>query len=108
MRDVRCEECGTRLFRAGQRVTAGVYLRVDDGSFQRLRLISGEMLPASLDGHIALYRAAAAPCACERRHHAAGNECESREVSWAYSEPITSAAHPAGRGGPRAAARQAI
>lgn len=86
MRDAQCEECGTRLFRAGQRVVAGMYLRVDDGSFQRLQLISSGMLPASLDGHIALYRAAAAPCACERRHHAAaGNESESREVSRANS-----------------------
>lgn len=68
MRDARCEECGTPLFQAGQRVPAGIYLRVDDGSFQRLRLVSSGILPASFDGHIALYRAAAAPCACERRH----------------------------------------
>lgn len=71
MRNACCDECGTRLFQAGERVAAGDYLRVDDGSFQRLRLVSVGRLPASLDGHIALYRTAAAPCACERRHNTA-------------------------------------
>lgn len=63
----RCEECDTPLYQAGEFVSAGDYLRVDDGSFQRVRLSALEQLPASFDGHIALYRAAAAPCACERR-----------------------------------------
>ncbi len=63
----RCEECGTPVYQAGEYVSAGDYLRVDDGSFQRVRLSAMEQLPASFDGHIALYRAAAAPCACERR-----------------------------------------
>ncbi|HEX8981525.1 MAG TPA: hypothetical protein VF792_02045 [Ktedonobacterales bacterium] len=63
----RCEECNTPLYQAGEYVSAGDYLRVDDGSFQRVRLSAMEQLPASFDGHIALYRAAAAPCACERR-----------------------------------------
>lgn len=66
-RGEHCEECGTTLLPAGQRVPAGIYLRVDDGSFHRLRLDSSGILPASYDGHVALYRAAAAPCACERR-----------------------------------------
>lgn len=62
-----CDECGAHLYHAGERVPAGTYLRVDDGSFQRLRLSSRGTLPASLDGHVALYRVAAAPCACQRR-----------------------------------------
>ena len=62
-----CDECGTRLYQAGERVHAGTYLRVDDESFQRVRVSTGGGLPASFDGHIALYRAAAAPCVCERR-----------------------------------------
>lgn len=66
----QCEECGTRLYQAGEPAPAGAYLRVDDGSFQPLSLPSSGMLPASFDGRVALYRAAAAPCACERRHHA--------------------------------------
>jgi hypothetical protein len=67
MRDARCKECGTALYPAGHWVPAGIYLRVDDGSFQRLQLVSGGLLPATLDGHVALYRAAAAPCTCQRR-----------------------------------------
>ncbi len=66
MADVHCEECGTQLYRAGDRVAAGSYLRVDDESFQRLQLLSSGVLPASFDGHIAVYRVAAAPCTCER------------------------------------------
>lgn len=65
----QCDECGTELFAAGERVPAGVYLRVDDGSFHHLELAAGGILPASFDGHVALYRAGAAPCVCERRSH---------------------------------------
>lgn len=72
MRGACCEECGTPLFQAGQQVPAGTYLRVDDGSFQRVRLASRGILPASLDGHVAFYRTAAAPCACQRRHENLG------------------------------------
>lgn len=64
----QCEECGTHLYQAGERVPAGTYLRVDDGSFHRLRLSAEGPLPASFDGHVALYRAAAPLCVCERRH----------------------------------------
>lgn len=63
----QCEECGAHLYQAGERVPPGAYLRVDDGSFQTVRLSSEAALPASFDGHVALYRAAAAQCACERR-----------------------------------------
>lgn len=62
-----CDECGTRLYQAGERARAGTYLRVDDESFHRVRVAAGGRLPASFDGHIALYRAAAAPCVCEMR-----------------------------------------
>lgn len=84
-----CEECGTRLYQAGERVPAGTYLRVDDGSFQRLCLSSTGPLPASFDGHVALYRAAAAPCVCERRRTEAGYAA--RQVSpAARSTSVTS------------------
>lgn len=63
----QCEECGTRLYQAGEHAPAGEYLRIDDGSFQRLSLPADSALPASFDGRVALYRAAAAPCLCERR-----------------------------------------
>lgn len=67
MNDEFCEECGTRLYQAGENVPAGAYLRIDDGSFQPIRLVTSGVLPASLDGHVALYRAAAAPCTCQGR-----------------------------------------
>lgn len=115
MRDVQCEECGTRLFRAGQRVPSGTYLRVDDESFQRVQLFSSGVLPASFDGHVALYRAAAAPCACALRHQAAtGSEnmstrtSESREDSPADSASVTAPARPAWRARPQAAAQPAM
>lgn len=62
-----CDECGDRLYQAGERVPAGAYLRVDDDSFQQVRLVVGGALPPSFDGHVALYRTAAAPCMCARR-----------------------------------------
>ena len=62
-----CNECGDRLYQAGERVPAGAYLRVDDDSFHRVYLAVSGALPASFDGHVALYRTAAAPCVCARR-----------------------------------------
>ena len=67
---MRCDECGTALFEAGDDVPAGVYTRVDDGSFRRVTLERAGPLPASFDGHVAEYRAAAGACVCERRRAA--------------------------------------
>ena len=67
---MRCDECETALYEAGEIVPAGNYVRVDDRSFRRVALARRGSLPPSFDGHIALYRSAAAPCACERRHAA--------------------------------------
>ncbi|HEX8729649.1 MAG TPA: hypothetical protein VF739_13545 [Ktedonobacterales bacterium] len=64
----RCEECGTRLYQAGEIAPSGAYLRVDNDSFQRVTTSPNGTLPASFDGHIALYRSAASPCHCERCH----------------------------------------
>lgn len=66
-RSEHCEECGTRVYQAGERVAGGTYLRVGDGSFQRLVVAQNGILPATFDGHVAHYRLAATPCACERR-----------------------------------------
>lgn len=68
---MRCDECGTALYEAGDVVPAGVYARIDDGSFRRITLKRQGRLPASFDGHIAQYRSAAGSCRCERRHAAA-------------------------------------
>lgn len=74
-----CDECGTVLFQAGDRVPVGTYLRVDDGSFLRVSLAAPGPLPASFDGHIARYSAAAAPCACT--YHAGATDDEAFLVS---------------------------
>ena len=66
---MHCDECGTKLYEAGEVVPAGDYTRVDDRSFRHVALLQRGPLPPSFDGHIALYRSAAAPCACERRHN---------------------------------------
>jgi hypothetical protein len=83
-----CEECGTRLYQAGEWAPAGTYLRVDDGSLRSLSLAADGALPASFDGRVALYRAAAAPCVCERhtyRHtyKAGADDHTSEEVAGA-------------------------
>ena len=65
---MHCDECGTELYEAGEVVPAGDYTRVDDRSFRHVALIQRGPLPPSFDGHIALYRSAAVPCACESRH----------------------------------------
>lgn len=70
----QCEECGQRLYQAGDQAPAGSYARVDDGSFQPVILASAGRLPASFDGRRALYRAAAAPCACQRRRGTASRQ----------------------------------
>ena len=63
---MRCEECGCALYEAGDVVPAGVYARVDDGSFRQILLTRPGRLPASFDGHIAAYRDAVSSCACRR------------------------------------------
>lgn len=100
----QCEECGTRLYQAGERAPAGDYLRVDDGSYQRFRLPTERILPASFDGHIAVYRAAAAPCACERRQGArvegAALRQRSRTPRSEPAAPTVAAAGDAAAGAP--------
>lgn len=65
--DAECEECGVRMFQAGESAPPGAYLRVDDDSFRRVEIGAGEKLPPSYDGHVALYRLAARPCVCQLR-----------------------------------------
>ena len=77
-----CEECGTRMFQAGDYAPSGVYLRIDDDSFQRIEVAIGERLPVTFDGHVALYRAAAAPCVCgpRLRAHAGGDTAQAEAL----------------------------
>ena len=64
---MRCDECGSMLYQADEVVSAGTYLRVDDGSFRQIVLDRPGSLPATFDGHIAEYRVAGTSCACARR-----------------------------------------
>lgn len=56
------EEHGAHVWQAGDIVPAGIYLRVDDASFRVVNLEQEDRLPASYDGHVALYRRASAIC----------------------------------------------
>ena len=61
---MRCDECGSMLYQAGEVVPAGTYLRIDDGSFHRIVLDRSGPLPATFDGHIASYRDGVMSCRC--------------------------------------------
>ena len=62
---LRCEECQMPLWKAGEVVPAGTYVRVDDRSYRAVILNQEGPLPATFDGHIALYCISA--CACKDR-----------------------------------------
>ncbi len=51
------DESHIPLWKAGEVVSAGSYVRVDDRSYKMITLSQKGPLPASFDGHIALYRA---------------------------------------------------
>lgn len=60
------EECEQELWKAGDRVLAGVYARVDDQSYHLVVLEQEGVLPASFDGHTAWY----CTSSCHRMTHA--------------------------------------
>jgi hypothetical protein len=62
---LQCEECQMPLWKAGEVVPAGTYVRVDDRSYRTVILSQEGPLPATFDGHVALYCTAA--CACRDR-----------------------------------------
>jgi hypothetical protein len=64
---LRCEECQMPLWRAGEVVPAGTYVRVDDRTYRTAILDQEGPLPATFDGHIALYCTSA--CACRDHAH---------------------------------------
>jgi len=49
----------TPVWKAGEWVPAGAYVRIDDDSYRKITLRTAGSLPASFDGHVACYRAAA-------------------------------------------------
>lgn len=70
---MRCEECGVRLYEAGEVARPGIYMRVDDELHGVVTLDVAGPLPASLDGRIAFYHAVAPTytCAACGRHGSA-------------------------------------
>jgi hypothetical protein len=59
---MNAEEHDIQIWRAGDVVPAGTYLRVDDHSYRVIILNEQGHLPASCDGHVALYCRASARC----------------------------------------------
>lgn len=62
---LQCEECQMPLWKAGEVVPEGTYVRVDDRSYRAVILNQEGPLPATFDGHVALYCTSA--CACRDR-----------------------------------------
>jgi hypothetical protein len=50
------DEYHVPLWKAGEVVPAGTYVRVDDQSYKIVTLQQKGPLPATFDGHVALYR----------------------------------------------------
>jgi hypothetical protein len=59
---MHCDECAAPLWRAGESAPPGEYARVDVVTPTIVRLRAHERLPASFDGHIAVYRALGGAC----------------------------------------------
>ncbi|HEU5228563.1 MAG TPA: hypothetical protein VFU49_12185 [Ktedonobacteraceae bacterium] len=64
---MKCEECQQELWKAGEIVPAGAYARVDDGSYRVVILEQAGPLPATFDGHTALYCPSVCRCAVQSR-----------------------------------------
>ncbi len=64
---MKCEECQQALWKAGEIVAAGAYARVDDRSYRVVILEQAGPLPASFDGHTALYCPSTCRCAVRAR-----------------------------------------
>lgn len=59
---MHCEECDAPLWRAGEPAPPGNYVRIDSPAQEVIALRPGESLPASFDGHIAVYRPSGRTC----------------------------------------------
>ena len=51
------EEHQARIWKAGEIVPAGTYMRIDQQSYRVITLDGEGPLPATFDGHVACYRA---------------------------------------------------
>src|SRR6185503_6393205 len=64
---MKCEECEQEMWKAGDRVPAGAYARVDDQSYHLVVLEQEGVLPASFDGHTAWYCDSSCRCMTHTR-----------------------------------------
>ncbi len=64
---MKCEECQQELWKAGEIVPAGAYARIDDRSYRLVILEQAGPLPATFDGHVALYCPSTCWCAVRAR-----------------------------------------
>ncbi len=64
---MKCEECQQELWKAREIVPAGAYARVDDRSYRIVVLEQEGLLPATFDGHTALYCPSTCRCAVRAR-----------------------------------------
>lgn len=64
---MRCEECGTQLWRAGEIAPAGRYVRIDDLFLHVITLDQPGPLPGAFDGHRTLYHDAGFLCPCTQQ-----------------------------------------
>ncbi len=62
---MKCEECRRELWKAGETAPAGTYARVDDLSYRIVVLEQKGRLPATFDGHTALYVLSGCRCAVQ-------------------------------------------
>lgn len=49
------EEHQAPVWKAGEIAPPGIYMRIDDDSYRKITLTREEPLPATFDGHVALY-----------------------------------------------------
>ena len=59
---MHCEECDAPLWLAGESAPPGNYVRIDSSTQEVIAVRPGESLPASFDGHIAIYRPSGRTC----------------------------------------------
>lgn len=60
---MKCDECQQDLWKAGDIAPAGAYARVDDQSYHIVILEQEGPMPATFDGHSALYCPTTCRCA---------------------------------------------
>ena len=80
-----CDGCQAPVWKAGEVVPAGTYVRIDDESYRKVTLWQAGSLPASFDGHVAYYRAAARLSGVQARLVSRGDK-RNQDVLLSYAQ----------------------